>query len=80
MLEQFDEQYRSLLQRLIVKKMRFVKSRARPPLLDEEVRNEMKVHDELKLQKDWSGYQIKRYLVTKMIRRKKKLQVDKSFL
>ena len=53
-------QYGSLLEQLKVKKTRFVKSRILPPWLDEEVRNEMKVCDELKSQKYWSGYQIKR--------------------
>ena len=77
MLEQFNVQYGSLIGRLIVKKTRFVKSRVLPPWLDEEVRAEMKVRDELKLQEDWSGYRIKRNLVTNMIRRKKKLHMDR---
>ena len=77
MLEKFNVQYGSLLEQLIVKKTRFVKPRILPPWLDKEVRNEMKVRDELKSQKNWSGYRIKRNLVTNMIRRKKKLHMDR---
>ena len=78
MLEKFNVQYGSLLEQLIVKKTRFVKPRILPPWLDKEVRNEMKVRDELKSQKNWSGYRIKRNLVTNMIRRKKNLHMDRS--
>ena len=77
MLEKFNVQYGSLLEQLIVKKTRFVKPRILPPWLDKEVRNEMKVRDELKSQKNWSGYRIKRNLVTNMIRRKKNLHMDR---
>ena len=77
MLEKFNVQYGSLLEQLIVKKTRFVKPRILPPWLDKEVRNEMKVRDELKSQKYWSGYRIKQNLVTNMIRRKKNLHMDR---
>ena len=77
MLEKFNVKYSSPLEQLIVKKTRIVKSKILPPWLDEEVRNEMKVRYELKLQKDWSGYRITRNLVTNMISRKKKLRMDR---
>ena len=64
MMEQFNMQYGSLLEQLIVRQTRFVKSRVLPLWHDAEVKKEMKVYDELKLQKDWCGYQIERKLVT----------------
>ena len=73
MMEQFNMQYGSLLEQLIVRQTRFVKSRVLPLWHDAEVKKEMKVYDELKLQKDWCGYQIERKLVTSMICRKEKL-------
>ena len=43
-----------------------------PPWLDEEVRNDMKIQDDLKDKAKWKDYKRERNLVTIMIKRKKK--------
>ena len=44
-----------------------------PPLLDEEVRNHMKIQDNLTDEAKWKDYKRERNLVTNMIKRKKRV-------
>ena len=46
-----------------------------PPWLDEEVRNDMKIQDDLKDKAKWKDYKRERNLVTNIIKQKKKTLV-----
>ena len=76
MLNCFYKNYVFILNSLVVRKSRFVKSCALPAWLDDEVRAEMKIRDGLKHNKEWVAYRRKRNFVTNLIRRKKKLYIE----
>ena len=72
MIENFNQQFCSLIDRLVMIRSRFVKSEILPEWFDKEVQSEIKIRSSLKKQGQWDRYKTQRNYVTNLIKRKKK--------
>ena len=76
MIENFNQQFCSLIDRLVMIRSRFVKSEILPEWFDKEVQSEIKIRENLKKQGQWDRYKTQRNYVTNLIKRKKRKCVE----
>ena len=76
MIENFNQQFCSLIDRLVMIRSRFVKSEILPEWFDKEVQSEIKIRESLKKQGQWDRYKTQRNYVTNLIKRKKRKCVE----
>lgn len=78
MFEKFYSHLNHLISKLVFEKTRFVRTHNLPKWLDDEVKTNIKIRDQLKQNGDWEGYKKQRNYVTNMIRQKKKRAISNT--